>query len=119
LQAKAIEQYKAAFETDPTYFEAYYNLAVMFYNNGLRYSEQAGKEVDDTKYQAKKNASDEEFKKAVPYMELAYETNKKAKATPDVKKNNDMVLDVLKSLYYRLRMDDQYARIKKLQEEAQ
>ena len=121
LQEKSIEQYKMAIELDPTYFEAYYNLGVLFYNNGLKYSEQAGKENDDTKYQAKKNASDDAFKKAVPYMELAYEANQKAltaHANPELKKNRDTVLDVLKSLYYRLKMDEQYMRIKKLQEGA-
>jgi len=119
-QSKAVEQYKQAIEVDPTYFDAYYNLGVLFFNNGVKLSDQAGKEIDDKKYEEKKNASDEEFKKAVPYMELAYETNQKSKGNPiDIKKNRDIVLDVLKSLYYRLRMDDQYARIKKLQEEAQ
>lgn len=123
LQNKSVGQYKQAIEIDPTYFEAYYNLGVLYFNNGLRWSEQAGKESDETKYQAKKNASDEAFKKAVPYMEQAYEVTQKVKATPqnasDIKKNRDTTLDVLKALYYRLRMDDQFMRIKKLQEQGQ
>jgi hypothetical protein len=98
-------------------------MGVMFFNNGVKLSEQAGKEVDDKKYEAKKNASDEEFKKAIPYMENAYEVNQKTKVTPentaDIQKNRKATLDVLKLLYYRLKMDDQYNRIKKLQEEAQ
>jgi Flp pilus assembly protein TadD len=123
LQAKAAEQYKQAIEIDPSYFEAYYNLGFMYYYNGVRLAEQADKENDDAKYQAKKDASADAFKKAVPYMELAYETNQKVSPTPEntamIKKNRDMTLDVLKTLYYRLKMDDQFNRIKKLQEEAQ
>jgi Tfp pilus assembly protein PilF len=123
LQSKALEQYKQAIAVDPMYFDAYYNMGVMFFNNGVKLSDQAGKEVDDKKYEAKKNASDEEFKKAIPYMENAYEVNQKTKVTPEnsaeIQKNRKATLDVLKLLYYRLRMDDQFSRIKKLQEEAQ
>lgn len=123
MQTKALEQYKQAIEVDPMYFDAYYNMGVMFFNNGVKLSDQAGKEVDDKKYEAKKNASDEEFKKAIPYMENAYEVNQKTKVTPensaDIQKNRKATLDVLKLLYYRLKMDDQFNRIKKLQEEAQ
>lgn len=120
MQTKAIDQYKQAIEVDPMYFDAYYNLGVMFFNNGVKLSDQAGKEVDDKKYEAKKNASDEEFKKAVPYIENAYEVNQKTKVTAEnsaeVQKNRSSTLDVLKLLYYRLKMDDQFMRIKKLQE---
>jgi Flp pilus assembly protein TadD len=122
-QSKAIEQYKKAVEVDPDYFDAYYNLGVLFFNNGVKLSEQAGKEVDDKRYEAKKNASDEEFKKAIPYIESAYEVNEKAKVTPEttneISKNRRTTLDVLKTLYYRLKLNDQFDRIKKLQESAQ
>jgi tetratricopeptide (TPR) repeat protein len=122
FQNKAIGQYKEAVKVDPTYFDAYYNLGVLFFNNGVKLSDQAGREVDDKKYEAKKNASDEEFKKAVPVMESAYEVNEKAKVTPEtaaeIAKNRKTTLDVLKTLYYRLKMNDQFDRIKKLQDAA-
>jgi hypothetical protein len=120
LQAKAVGQYKEAITVDPTYFDAYYNLGVLYFNNGVKFSEQAGREVDDKKYEEKKNASEEAFKNAVPFIENAYQVNEKAKKTPEttteIEKNRKTTLDVLKTLYYRLKMNDDFERIKKLQE---
>lgn len=117
-QNKAAEQYKKATELDPSYFEAYYNLGRLYYNNGAKLSEQAGKEIDDKKYEAKKNAADEEFKKSIPFMESAYEANEKTKVTPEnaneVLRNRKATLEILRTLYYRLKMNDQFDRVKKL-----
>jgi len=56
-------------------------------------------------------------------MENAYEVNQKTKMTAEssaeIQKNKKATLDVLKLLYYRLKMSDQFDRIKKLQEENQ
>lgn len=117
-QEKATDQYKKALEIDPNYFDAAFGLGLMYFANGLRVSEQADKENDDAKYQVLKDAANEEFKKSVPYMELAYEINQKAgkEASP---KRRESCLENLKTLYYRLKMDDQFMRVKKLIDDGQ
>ena len=98
---KAIESYQKAIEIDPLYFDAYYNLAVVYYNMGLKKTEEANNEVDNSKYNAKKILADEDFKKTIPFMAKAHEINPKDRQT----------LETLKSLYYRLKMKDDLDRV--------
>ena len=58
--------------------------------------EDAVNENDNKKYLEKKAAAEEQFKKAIPYMEKASELNPK-EVSP---------LETLKALYYRLKMND-------------
>lgn len=98
---KSITAYNKAIELDPTYFDAYYNAAVVYYNYGVKLLEEAQNEKDNNKYLEKKAASEGEFKKAVPYMEKASEINPK-----DVSS-----LETLKSLYYRLKVNDKLEQV--------
>ena len=54
------------------------------------------------KYNQKKAIADEELKKAVPVMEKAHQIMPKDEAT----------MQTLKTLYYRLKMDDKLKQIK-------
>ncbi len=92
----AIAAYDKSIEIDPTYFDAYYNAAVVYYNTAVKMMEDAVNENDNKKYLEKKAAAEEQFKKAIPYMEKASELNPK-EVSP---------LETLKALYYRLKMND-------------
>lgn len=92
----AIKAYDQAIQIDPSYYDAYYNAAVVYYNTAVKMMEDAVNEQNNDKYIQKKAAAEEQFKKAIPYMEKASELNPK-----DVSP-----LETLKALYYRLKMND-------------
>lgn len=94
--------YEKAISIDPNYFDATYNLGVFYYNNAVKLYEVANKESDTKIYLEKKTIADEELKKAVPIMERAHEINPTDKST----------MTTLKTLYYRLKMEDKLKAIK-------
>ncbi|MCB2196047.1 MAG: tetratricopeptide repeat protein [Bacteroidetes bacterium] len=98
---KAIEKYKEAIELDPELFEAQYNLGVIFFNEGVELSDSANMITDNAKYEAAKKKADEKFAESLPYIEKAHELN------PE----DQMIMQTLKTLYYRLKMDEKYEEI--------
>jgi tetratricopeptide (TPR) repeat protein len=94
--------YEEALKIDPEYFDATYNLGVFYYNSAVKLYEEANKESDNKKYLDKKAIADEELKKAVPIMERAHHINATDAGT----------MQTLKTLYYRLKMDDKLKQIK-------
>lgn len=94
--------YEAAIKLDPEYFDATYNLGVFYYNSAVKMYEAANKETDNKKYIDMKAVADEELKKSVPVMERAHQINPKDEST----------IQTLKTLYYRLKMDDKLKQIK-------
>jgi tetratricopeptide (TPR) repeat protein len=97
----AIKAYDKAIEIDPKYYDAYYNAAVVYYNSAVKMMEEAVNETDNNKYLEKKAAAEEQFKKAIPYMEKASEINPQ-ETSP---------LETLKALYYRLKMNDKLEQV--------
>jgi tetratricopeptide (TPR) repeat protein len=106
----SVHAYNQAIELDPNYFDAYYNLGVMYFNCAVKIIEKANTEVDNAKYLELKKLADEEFKKAIPFMEKAYEIAKGQKA-PESQTNQKQSLETLKQLYYRLKINDQLERV--------
>ncbi len=100
---KAIKAYKQAVELDPEFFNAYYNLGVLYYNKVVDMLKEADKIKDNKKYNEAKEEAYEELKDALPYMEKAVE----------IKPNDIQTLETLKTIYYRLEKDDKYERVKK------
>ena len=100
---KAIESYNKALEIDPNFFNALYNLGALYYNKGVKQIEVANAVPanDNAKYEEEMNKVDPFFKKAVPYMEKCNELQ------PD----DQMTLESLKNLYYRLKDMDKYNAI--------
>jgi tetratricopeptide (TPR) repeat protein len=94
--------YENALKLDPEYFDATYNLGVFYYNSAVKLYEEANKEADNKKYLEKKAVADEELKKAVPVMEKAHQINPTDPGT----------MQTLKTLYYRLKIDDKLKQIK-------
>ncbi len=98
---KAKEKYKKAIEIDPDFFEAYYNLGVLYFNEGVALTDEANNQTDNKKYMVAKEKADDKFKEALPFIEKAHELN------PDDKG----IVSTLRTLYYRLKMEEKYEEI--------
>lgn len=103
---KAKEKYKTAIEMNPNLFEAQYNIGVIYFNEGVELSDEANLISDNKKYEIAKQKADAKFKESLPYIEKAFELS------PD----DVMIMQTLKTLYYRLQMNDKYDEINKLME---
>ncbi len=107
---EAVKAYAKAIEIDPKFFDAHYNLGAVYFNNGVKMVEEANKiparEVE--KYDAAMAKANEEFKKALPYMEQAYGVNP----------NSKDVVEALKNIYFRFRgeSDDMANKFKEYNE---
>ena len=98
----AFNAYTTATEKDPGYKDAYYNLGVMFFNNAVELNDKAQEITNADEYKKAKEEIDEEFKKAIPYLEKALELE------PD----NTTTMKTLQSLYTWLNMEDKAAEMK-------
>jgi tetratricopeptide (TPR) repeat protein len=100
---KALASYQKCIDKDPKYFNAYYNIGVMYYNNAVKLYTAANSIVDAKEYEAAKQIADAELGKSVPYMEKAHEIDPVERTA----------METLKTLYYRLQMTDKYKAIVK------
>ncbi len=96
----AIKSYQKALELDPNFFNALYNLGALYYNKGVKQIEVANAVPanENEKYEAELKKSDQWFEKAVPFMEKC----------DQLQPNDEMTLESLKNLYYRLKEMDKY-----------
>ncbi|MFP4620690.1 MAG: tetratricopeptide repeat protein [Bacteroidales bacterium] len=94
---KAKEKYKQALERDPELHMALYNLGVLYFNEGVDLVTKANEVEDDDEYKELRDKANEYFKEAMPYMEKALE----------IKPQDTNVLSTLRTLYYRLRSEDE------------
>jgi tetratricopeptide (TPR) repeat protein len=97
----AKKSYEYCLELDSNYFNAYYNLGVLFYNNAVKMYEEANKLNEIDEYEQAKAFADDEIAKALPYIEKAHEID------PDDIES----MRTLKTLYYRMKLDDKYEKI--------
>jgi tetratricopeptide (TPR) repeat protein len=97
----AERSYKACMEINPDYFDAAYNLGVLYFNKAVKIYEEASKVTDNTAYEKVKKEGDDILLQAVPYMQKAHEIDPKDRAS----------LETLKTIFYRLKMDDQYNKV--------
>ena len=104
-QEDAIEVYKKAIEVKPDNADAYYNIGVIYFNRGVKQFDVANAvpPSDQARYEAEKKKSDDEFVKAVPFLEKAVEYNPK----------DSYIMEQLKNLYFRLKMMDKYEALNK------
>lgn len=90
--SKAENSYKKATELDAKYFDAWYNLGALKYNEGAELINKIKDISDDAIYNAEKAKADDLFKAALPHNEKAREINPKDKDN----------LMMLKNIYARL-----------------
>ncbi|MDX8339650.1 tetratricopeptide repeat protein [Draconibacterium sp. IB214405] len=102
-EENAVAAYTKAAEVDPTFFNAYYNLGALYYNKGVKQIEFANSipANENEKYEAESKKADIWWEKALPYMEKCRELN------PE----DEMTLESLKNLYYRMKNMDKYNEI--------
>ncbi len=89
---KAVEDYKKAIEISPDYFNAVYNLAVLYYNQASEMYNEANEYKDDNLYKSKKEAADKTLEKSLPYFEKAVSLK------PDDKQLSAVVEQIYKRL---------------------
>lgn len=73
--AKAEEAYKKSIEMDPKFFDAYFNIGVLYNNRAAFEYEKCNKLKSDAEYTKCKSAADAIYLKAVPYFESANQLN--------------------------------------------
>ncbi|MBV5312846.1 MAG: tetratricopeptide repeat protein [Prolixibacteraceae bacterium] len=97
---EAIKSYLKAIELKSGNFDALFNLGILYYNLGVIQIDVANAVPSNQseRYEAEKVKADLEFKKALPYLEKAYE----------LKTDDRSLLEALKNVYYRLQMLDKY-----------
>lgn len=97
---KAIKLYEEALEVDSVNFIALYNLGVIYYNRGVKQVELAADlPVNDQEaYQNQIKKSEVWWGKSLPYMEKCYQ----------IDSSDEVILESLKNVYYRLKMMDKY-----------
>ena len=95
--------YQRSIDLDPGLFTSQYNLGALIFNQGVKMVEEANKILDNEKYTVAREAADQKFAEALPYLEKAHELN-----------NDDIdTMETLKLIYYRLKMMDKHSRIDK------
>ncbi|MBL7111398.1 MAG: tetratricopeptide repeat protein [Bacteroidales bacterium] len=99
---KALLAYQQALDIDPEYFNAYFNIGALYYNNAVELYDVANSKEDLKEYNAAKSIADKELTMTVAPMEKAHELR------PD----DRAVLETLQTVYYRLQMMDKYEEIK-------
>jgi len=78
---KAEQDYKSALEINPSSFGANYNLGALYFNYGVKLKDEAGNTSSDAKYKALTKQANDNFEKALPYMQDAFNLNKEDKNT--------------------------------------
>lgn len=100
----AEKSYKTCIEMNPKFFDASYNLGVLYYNKAVKIYEDASKISDNTEFEKVQKQGDAMLLNSVPYMEKAHELDSTDRSS----------LETLKTIFYRLKMDDKYQEVVKL-----
>ncbi len=99
---KAMEAYKESLVVDPEFFNSWFNIGALHFNNAVELYDVANTKEDLDEYNAAKKKADSELKLAIEPMEKAFELNPDEKAS----------LETLQTIYYRLGMTEEYEAIK-------
>ena len=93
---KALEAYKQAIKVDPKFYNAWFNIGALYFNNAVDMYEKANKIEDLKEYNKAKASADSMLRKAVEPLEKAHQINPK----------DPSCLETLSTIYYRLQMMD-------------
>ncbi len=97
-------EYKKSIELDPTFFDSYFNIGVLYNNRAAYEYEKAGNIKDDAAYTKAKKVADDVYIKAVPYFEKAHELRPDDRPT----------IAQLKTLYAKMGETEKFNAMKKL-----
>jgi|WetSurSiteA1Bulk_404760.scaffolds.fasta_scaffold00052_24 tetratricopeptide (TPR) repeat protein len=98
---EAVKSYKSCLELDANYFDANYNLGVLYFNKAVKIYEDASKISDNTEFEKVQKQGDEMLKAAIPFMQKANE----------LEPSDRVPLETLKTIFYRLKMTEQYDEV--------
>ncbi len=101
---KAKKNYKKAIELDSGYFDAYYNLGALHYNEGVEIFQKTQKIKDQAKYKEEIKGAKENFRKALPYLEKAHQ----------LKPDDRTTMNSLKNLYARMKGEEYEKKYKEM-----
>lgn len=113
----AVADYKKCLEIDGNYFNALYNIGVLFYNKGVEKNNDANELTNMKAFEAAKKVANSYFDMALPYMEKAIAVLNSKPESP--KQDKIAVLESLKNLYYRFDNIEKYDKMKAEIEELQ
>lgn len=102
---KAIEVYETAIEKNPDLYYVYYDIGFIYFLQGQDIFSQAGLEQDTERRKEINDIATGKYKDALPLLEKAHDLND---TNMEIKCET---LDVLKRIYYKLGMDDDYNRV--------
>lgn len=95
--------YKACIEMKPDFYDAYYNLGVIYFNRAVKIYEEASKISDNTEFEKMQTQGDDMLKASIPYMQKASQINPEDRYS----------LETLRTIYYRLKMNQEYDEVVK------
>lgn len=96
---EAVKAYEKCAEIDPSYIFGYVGEGVMFYNQAVKYQEEAQNELDDNKYMALVQKFETALKSCIEPFEKAYEKTNDAGIKTSI-------AEYLKNSFYRFRDED-------------
>ncbi|TRX70519.1 tetratricopeptide repeat protein [Carboxylicivirga sp. M1479] len=99
---QAIVNYEKCLEIDDSFFNALYNIGVIYYNKGVEQQNVANDKTTTKEFNAAMDVANGFWEKSLPYMEKAHEVQPEEAA----------VLETLKGLYYRFERMDKYNEVK-------
>lgn len=99
----AIVNLEKAISLDPNNFNAQFECGLAHEKKGEELQDAANKIKDMKKYNAQRNKAIDEFKKSLPFLEKARQINGE----------DEMNLRFLRSVYYKLSMNDKYTEVDK------
>jgi tetratricopeptide (TPR) repeat protein len=94
---KAMEAYKESLKIDPEFFNSWFNIGALYFNNAVEMYEKANQIEDLDEYNKAKNEADEVLKLSVEPLEKAHSINPEDRSC----------LETLKTIYYRLQMTEE------------
>ena len=77
----AEKDYLEAIDLNPNLFGANYNLGALYFNYGVKLKDEASNTSSDAKYRALTKQANDNFTKALPYMEDAFNLNREDRNT--------------------------------------
>lgn len=112
---KAEEDYNKAIEADNSYFDAYYNLGVMFTNRAAEVIEEMNAKTDlkAAEYQAYEEKTEALYKKSLSYFEVVFNENTEMKIDDKI-----ALADVMRKLYAQISDMEKYNEMKRFIEES-
>jgi tetratricopeptide (TPR) repeat protein len=93
---EAESAYKRAIKVQPDYFDAIYNLGILYFNNGVVIFKAADAITDMNAYAKEKEKYEAAWNTAIPYLEKAL----------TLKPDDEQTIFALKQIYARLNMND-------------